>query len=62
MKLTREGIKDRKVWEKAGISLPDYDVETVSEKARKEPVWVHFGIGNIFRVFKIGRASCRERV
>ena len=47
MKLTLEGIKNREAWEKAGITLPGYDVEKVSEKARKEPEWVHFGIGNI---------------
>ena len=27
MKLTLEGLKDRKAWEKAGISLPDYEME-----------------------------------
>ena len=57
MKLTRAGIKDRTAWEKAGITLPGYDVEAVSEKAKKEPVWVHFGIGNIFRVFIGGIAD-----
>ncbi len=51
MKLTRDGIKDKQAWEKIGVSLPKYDIEAVSEKAVKEPVWVHFGIGNIFRVF-----------
>ena len=57
MKLTRAGIKDRTAREKAGITLPGYDVEAVSEKAKKEPVWVHFGIGNIFRVFIGGIAD-----
>ena len=57
MKLTMAGIKDREVWEKAGIQLPGYDVEEVSEKARKAPRWVHFGIGNIFRVFIGGIAD-----
>ena len=28
MKLTREGIKEREAWEKAGINLPGYDVHT----------------------------------
>ena len=51
MKLTIEGIKDRAAWEKAGIALPGYDVEKISEKAKEEPGWVHFGIGNIFRIF-----------
>ena len=47
MKLSINGIKEREAWEKAGITLPGYDVEAVSEKAKKEPGWVHFGIGNI---------------
>jgi len=33
MKLTRNGIKAQEAWEKAGIRLPGYDVEKVSEKA-----------------------------
>ena len=51
MKLTLDGIKDRQAWENAGIKLPGYDVEAVSKKAKEAPGWVHFGIGNIFRVF-----------
>lgn len=51
MRLTRNGIKEHELWEKAGIRLPGYDVEAIAEKAKQEPVWVHFGIGNIFRVF-----------
>ena len=38
MKLTVNGIKNRAPWEKAGIALPGYNVEQVSEKAKKEPV------------------------
>ena len=57
MKLTLEGIREREAWEKAGITLPGYDVEQASEKAKQEPVWVHFGIGNIFRVFIGGIAD-----
>ena len=57
MKLTINGMKDCKAWEKAGILLPGYDVEEVSEKAKKEPKWVHFGIGNIFRIFIGGIAD-----
>ena len=52
MKLTLEGIKDCEAWKRAGITLPGYDVEKVSEKAKEEPGWVHFGIGNIFRIWK----------
>ena len=57
MKLILDGIKDRQAWEKAGIKLPGYDVEAVSEKAKEAPGWVHFGIGNIFRVFIGGIAD-----
>lgn len=57
MKLTVNGMKEREAWEKAGITLPGYNVEEVSEKAKKEPVWVHFGIGNIFRIFIGGIAD-----
>lgn len=51
MNLSVNGIRNREPWEKAGITLPGYDVEAVSKKAKKEPEWVHFGIGNIFRIF-----------
>ena len=51
MKLTLNGIKEHEAWENAGIQLPGYDVEKISAKAKEAPVWVHFGIGNIFRVF-----------
>ncbi len=46
-----ENIRERAFWEKAGIGLPSYDVEALYESTRKAPVWVHFGIGNIFRIF-----------
>ena len=48
MKLTLNGIKEHEAWENAGIQLPGYDVEKISAKAKEAPVWVHFGIGNIF--------------
>ena len=51
MKLTKAGLKDKAAWEKANITLPQYDVEAVSEATRKSPIWVHFGAGNIFRIF-----------
>ncbi|MBR6812425.1 MAG: mannitol dehydrogenase family protein, partial [Oscillospiraceae bacterium] len=57
MKLTVDGIKERSAWEKAGITLPGYDVKECAEKAKTAPQWVHFGIGNIFRVFIGGIAD-----
>ena len=57
MKLTLDGIKNRDAWKKAGVILPDYDVEAAGKAGRKNPQWIHFGIGNIFRVFIGGIAD-----
>lgn len=57
MKLTLEGLKDRQSWEKVGITLPSYDAAAVAEATRRDPVWVHMGIGNIFRIFIGGIAD-----
>ena len=38
-------------WEAKGYELPKYDIKAVREKTAKEPTWVHFGGGNIFRAF-----------
>ena len=34
MKLSIEGIKDKKEWEKAGIKLPSYDVELPQQQRK----------------------------
>lgn len=57
MQLTIKGIQNKAPWEKADIVLPGYDVEAVSARAKEAPQWVHFGIGNIFRVFIGGIAD-----
>ena len=57
MRLTLEGLKDKEAWQKAGVKLPAYDIEKVAENTKKSPVWVHFGIGNIFRIFIGGIAD-----
>lgn len=57
MKLSIDGIKDKTAWEEAGIKLPAYDVRKVAENTKASPVWVHFGIGNIFRIFIGGIAD-----
>ena len=38
-------------WEAKGYQLPKFDIQAVREKTAKEPTWVHFGGGNIFRAF-----------
>ncbi len=57
MRLTYAGLKEKGFWEKAGIALPSYHVEEAARKAVAQPRWVHFGIGNIFRVFPGGIAD-----
>ena len=53
MKLTdilKEGF-DAAGWEAKGYVLPKFDIKDLREKTAKEPTWVHFGGGNIFRAF-----------
>ena len=57
MKLNLESIRKREDWEEKKIALPSYDVAAVREKSRQAPRWVHFGIGNIFRIFIAGIAD-----
>lgn len=57
MELTLAGLKNRTDWEKAGITLPSYDIEKITKHTKEEPVWVHFGAGNIFRIFIGGLAD-----
>ena len=57
MKLTLNGIKETAAWEAAGIKLPSYSIEQVAGETKKAPVWVHFGAGNIFRIFIGGLAD-----
>ena len=38
-------------WEARGYQLPKFDIKTIRERTAKEPTWVHFGGGNIFRAF-----------
>ena len=57
LKLSYKGLEDKAGWERAGVSLPKYDVKSLAEKTRESPIWVHFGIGNIFRLFIGGIAD-----
>ena len=52
MKLNNEGLKDTAAWLDKGYKLPEFDREAVKAKTMKEPKWIHFGAGNIFRAFQ----------
>ena len=53
MKLTDllNGQFNAAAWEAKGYELPQFDIKALREKTAKEPTWVHFGGGNIFRAF-----------
>ena len=51
MELTLNGIKNKEEFEKAGIKLPSFDIEKMRKNTGENPVWIHFGAGNIFRGF-----------
>ncbi|MDR2619470.1 MAG: mannitol dehydrogenase family protein [Treponema sp.] len=53
MRLTDEELKNREQWEKAGIELPRFDREKMKQATKEKPEWVHFGAGNIFRIFPL---------
>lgn len=57
MQLTVDGINYTTQWEAAGITLPGYNASETAEEGRRHPVWMHFGIGNIFRIFLGGIAD-----
>ncbi|MBP2071513.1 mannitol dehydrogenase family protein [Thermoanaerobacterium butyriciformans] len=51
MKLKIHELKDPKKWEEMGIKLPQFDIDKVIDETKKNPRWIHFGAGNIFRGF-----------
>ena len=57
MKLTHEGLRDVQSWQAAHVALPNYDVDSLAARTRANPMWAHFGIGNIFRIFVGGIAD-----
>lgn len=44
-------LQNFKAMEEKGIKVPHFDYAAVAEKTKNNPVWVHFGAGNIFRGF-----------
>lgn len=51
MKLTLEGLKLGNQWSEKSYKLPAFDYEAVKAETIKNPNWIHFGAGNIFRAF-----------
>ncbi|MBO4410375.1 MAG: mannitol dehydrogenase family protein [Spirochaetales bacterium] len=58
MKLDLRSIQDRetaRLWAEKGYRLPGFDVASMRENTLRTPRWVHFGGGNIFRIFLAAR-------
>ena len=55
--LNEQGLRDRTAWEQAGYILPQYDRAAVAAETRNNPVWLHFGAGNIFKAFQANAAQ-----
>lgn len=51
MRLSDTGLANKDSWQGSGYELPAFDRELVRQATIKEPIWVHFGAGNIFRAF-----------
>jgi Mannitol-1-phosphate/altronate dehydrogenases len=51
MHLNDKELADASQWAKAGICLPAFDRAAMIQATKDEPIWVHFGVGNIFRAF-----------
>ncbi|HEY9062711.1 MAG TPA: mannitol dehydrogenase family protein [Pseudobacteroides sp.] len=51
MKLSRNTVKEYSIWKDANIGVPNYDIEEMVSKTKKNPTWIHFGAGNIFKGF-----------
>ena len=47
--LSLDQLRLCEAWKRAGVKLPEYDVAALRKRTATEPIWVHFGPGNIFR-------------
>lgn len=53
MQLSLEGItKNRDAYLKAGYTMPQFDYEHVRQNTLKNPRWIHFGPGNLFKAYQ----------
>ncbi|MBR5936667.1 MAG: mannitol dehydrogenase family protein [Clostridiales bacterium] len=56
LSMRRDSLKNTGEWSERNIILPSFSIDEVRAKSEKEPTWLHFGAGNIFRGF-IARLS-----
>ncbi|MDR3022201.1 MAG: mannitol dehydrogenase family protein [Clostridiales bacterium] len=51
LEINKTFFKQRQYWQEIGVSLPKFEYEVVKQNSIKNPTWIHFGVGNIFRGF-----------
>ena len=51
MNMNALSLKNSAQWAKAEVMLPGFDWDAMVAETEKNPTWVHFGAGNIFRGF-----------
>ncbi len=51
MQLNRNALSDNTGWNAIQIKLPEYDVRAMANRTIDQPIWLHFGAGNIFRAY-----------
>ena len=62
MQMNASSIVNQKAeWEKLGVKLPAFDHAAMTAATKEHPIWVHFGAGNIFRLYRCFAAAPAER-
>ncbi|KRK48310.1 mannitol dehydrogenase family protein [Secundilactobacillus kimchicus] len=51
VKITDNYLTDSAAFKKAGIQVPTYDASQLAAETDRNPQWIHFGGGNLFRAF-----------
>lgn len=52
LRLNKDSITtEAAAWAAAGVDLPRFNVDKVTQNTKEKPEWIHFGAGNIFRGF-----------
>lgn len=52
MFLSNKDLASENQWISKNYEIPVYDRKLMTEKTLKNPTWIHFGAGNIFRAFQ----------
>ena len=57
LELSAKSIENKALWAEKGYALPEYDRPAMIERTKKEPTWIHFGAGNIFKALQANAAQ-----